>query len=267
MFKKGKEVLSIALLVFLIAPMCCLVRSDDAEVDAVGVEPGDWVKYSVTRLGSDRSCLPGMEEAVWVKVEVLNVLATTVTIRETIHNKDGSEYVRNSSWNLQRDLEAGNRYIIRANLTRGDSVDRIAVKVVGTNKWVYVDLTLNDTDYRNYGGVTREVNLLKFSMLQEEYVPGQGKIFLINSTCELCWDRSTGFLCELKVQKYFIGYEQYPSIFTLEIVDTNMWEMEKSSQQTPGWWYAAIPVGIIILVVIAVKLRNSKKKNKDDGQR
>jgi hypothetical protein len=221
--------------------------------DTVGVKAGDWVKYKITRLGSSSAWV---ENAVWIEVEVLNVSDTTVTIRETIHYDDGSELVRNFSSNLP----THHYYIIAANLGPGDKVDTIPVWN-DTNELVYIDLTLSDTDHRNYGGVTREVNQLKYSKLWEDaFLPGQ----FINGTLEQRWDKCTGFLLEWNVQKYYLGYEDYPSTFKLEIEDTNLWEMEKP-KQTP-WWLAAIPIGAVIVTAVVVKLRNDKKKNEDNKQ-
>lgn len=220
--------------------------------DTVGVKAGDWVKYKVTRLGS--SVAWDYSDAVWVKVEVLKVSGTTVTIRETIHDADGSECVRNFSSNLLSS-PAYYFYIIAANLGSGDKVDTFPM-------WneTNVDITLNDTDYRSYGGVTREVNRLKYSYVKSFFSD------MANFTIEEYWDRSTGFLLEKTYQFYLIDRKlNLWSMYTLEIADTNMWEMEKPAQQS-FLWLAAIPIGAVIAVAVAVKLRNNKKKNEDDKQ-
>lgn len=229
--------------------------SGEADSAIVGVKPGDWVKYSVTRLGDNLVWV--YSEAVWVKVEVLNVSGTTVTVRETVHDEDGSESIRNFSSNLP----VHDYYIIAANLGPGDKVDTIPVETE-INKWVYADLTLNDTDYRSYGGVTREVNLLRWSQNDTHFWN------MANYTSEICWDKATGFLLEEKFQGYLIGYEEWyeshqPSTYKMEIVDTNMWKMEKPPQQ-PWWWLAVIPVGAVIAVAVTVKLRNNRKKNENE---
>lgn len=254
---KVETVLTFALLLALLTVSPKVFAQDTIEGDVAGVKTGDWAKYKVTRLGSSRAWHPAMMEAVWVKVEVLNVSGTTVTIRETIHDADGSEWVRNSS----RDLQSGTMfsYIIAANLGPGDKIGRTPVYV--NNETEYVDVTLNDTDYRSYGGVTREVNQLKYSRLwEDDFLPGH----FINGTLERYWDKYTGFLLEWKIQKYVIGYEKYPSTFKLEIEDTNMWEMQKPQQSF--LWLLAIPTGAIIVAAVTIKLRNNRKKNEADKQ-
>lgn len=189
-----------------------------------------------------------------------------MTIRETVHDEDGSECVENSSWDLQSDIYAGScsHYIIAANLTPGDRVDRIPMEVE-MNKWEYVDLILNDTDYKSYGGVTRKANHLRWSQIGYLY-PNE-----VNYTYEMYWDKATGFLLEEKRQGYLIGFEKYyethpPSMYKLEIVNTNIWEMQEPEQSL--WWLAAIPIGVIIVATatVTVKLRNNRKKNEDGKQ-
>jgi len=252
---KAETVLTFVLLLdsLMIFPMVFGQNTDEA--DAVGVKAGDWVKYKVVRLGS--SVAWDYSDAVWVKVEVLKVSGTTVTIRETVHDADGSELVRNFSSNLLSS-PAYYFYIIAANLGSGDKVDTFPIW--NETKLAYVDITLNDTDYRSYGGVTREVNRLKYSYVKSFFSD------MANFTIEEYWDRSTGFLLEKTYQFYLIDRKlNLWSMYTLKIEDTNMWEMEKPSQQS-FLWLAAIPIGAVIAAAVAVKLRNNKKKNEEDKQ-
>ncbi|MCK4434872.1 hypothetical protein KAU92_05225, partial [Candidatus Bathyarchaeota archaeon] len=224
-----------------------------AQDTVVGVNPGDWVRYKVTRLGSS---FAWVEDAVWIEVEVLNVSDTTVTIGETVHDADGSELVRNFSSDLLSS-PAYYFYIIAANLGSGDKVDTFPMW--NETKLAYVDITLNDTDYRSYGGVTREVNRLKYSYVKSFFSD------MANFTIEEYWDRSTGFLLEKTYQFYLIDRKlNLWSMYTLKIEDTNMWEMEKPPQSF--LWLAAIPIGAVIVAAVAVKLRNDKKKNEEDKQ-
>jgi len=229
--------------------------------DTVGVKAGDWVKYSITRLGSD---FAWVENAVWIKVEVLNVADTTVTIRETIHYDDGSELVRNFSSNLP----THHRYIIATNLGPGDKMWETRVWFENWTGYVIVDVTLNDTDYRSYGGVTREANQLTYSsrLLKDAFAP-----YFINGTLEDYWDKRTGFLLEWKIQEWSIPIPEEgatgkgcSSTYKMQIADTNMWEMEKPPQHLP-WWLVAVPVGVVIVAAVAVKVRNNRK-NEDDKQ-
>lgn len=226
---------------------------------AVGVMAGDWVKYSVTKLGPDSIAWrpPPMKKAVWVKVEVQNVSGTIMTARETIHLTDGSDSITTISWDLQEREQLSLRYILPANLSVGDDVGNRDVWITYGN-WKNVNLTLNATLSRSYGGVTREVNQLKWSYLLPylEYVN--------NNTEECYWDRETGFLLERTSQVRYVELGSTPmSTLQLKIADTNMWEME-TGQSFPWQSLAvAIPSGAIIVVVVAVtiKLRNNRKKN------
>jgi len=252
---KAEAVLTFVLLLasLMIFPMVFGQNTDEA--DAVGVKAGDWVKYRVARLGS--SVAWDYSDAVWVKVEVLKVSGTTVTIRETVHDADGSELVRNFSSNLLSS-PAYYFYIIAANLGSGDKVDTFPMW--NETKLAYVDITLNDTDYRSYGGVTKEVNRLKYSYVKSFFSD------MANFTIEENWDRSTGFLLEKTHQFYLIDRKlNLWSMYTLKIEDTNMWEMEKPPPQS-FLWLAAIPIGAVIVAAVAVKLRNNKKKNEEDKQ-
>jgi hypothetical protein len=224
--------------------------------DTVGVKAGDWVKYKVTRLGSSFAWI--YEKVVWIKVEVLNVSGTTVAIREIEHYDDGSEWIRDFSSNL---LSSPTYvcYIIAANLGPGDKIGETHIWFKNWTGYVNVDLTLNDTVPRSYGGMTREVNQLSWSQLRGYFWD------IANYTHEVSWDKDTGFLLNKTIQGYLIDHEEYPSTFKMEVVDTNMWEMEKPPQQS-FLWLAAIPIGTVIVAAVAVKLRNDKKKNEDDKQ-
>jgi len=119
-----------------------------------------------------------------------------------------------------------------------------------------VGLTLNNTVLRSYGGVTREVNMLKFSELVGYFE------YWNNNTLEYYWDWETGFLLEKIWQTGYVELGSTPmSTLQLEIADTNMWEME-TGQSFPWQSLAvAIPVGAIIVAAVTIKLRNNKKKN------
>ena len=255
--KKRQEALSVvALLLLLMTSMSCLVRGD-AETDVVGVKAGDWVKYDVKYQGTGSQAWVGRFRPSWIKaveVRVLNVTNGIVSFREIHYGPDGKvNYERTQT------SQSGIRYIIPANLEPEDKIDTIPMEV-SINQWEYVDLTLNDTVPRSYGGVTREVNRLMYSRLEYDGLVG----LWANWTLEQCWDKPTGCLLEMTYQMRFIDNPEYWSALKMEIVDTNMWEMEKPKQSP--WWLAAIPIGTVIAVAIVVKLRNDKKKNEDDKQ-
>jgi hypothetical protein len=225
--------------------------------DTVGVKAGDWVKYDVKYQGTGNQAWVGRFRPSWIKaveVRVLNVTNGIVSFREIHYGPDGKvNYERTQT------SQSGIRYIIPANLEPGDKIDTIPMEV-SINQWEYVDLTLNDTVPRSYGGVTREANRLMYSRLEYDGLVG----LWANWTLEQCWDKPTGFLLEMTYQMRFIDDPEYWSALKMEIVDTNMWEMEKP-KQTP-WWLAAIPIGAVIVAAVAVKVRNNRKKNEDNKQ-
>ena len=226
-------------------------------IDMVGVNVGDWVKYSVTRLGPDKVAWggPTMKRAVWVKVEVQNISGTVITARETIHLTDGSDSITTDSWDLQG-VGSWYPFIIATNLGPGDKVGDFAVWVNETGEFKDVELTLNNTVSRSYGGVTKEVNVLKFSELVGFFE------WWNNNTLEYYWDRETGFLLEKIWQTRYVEVGNTSiSTLRLEIADTNMWEMETESS---SWQRlaVAIPVGAIVVAAVTIKLRNKKKGEK-----
>jgi len=255
--KKRKEALSVvALLLLLMTSMSCLVRGD-AEDDVVGVKAGDWVEYRVMHGGTGNQAWMGLFafDVKTIMVEVVNVTDGTVWLRETWYKTDGSIL-----HNRTHSAQSGIRYLIPANSTPGDCIDTIPMEV-SINQWEYVDLTLNDTVPRSYGGVTREANRLMYSQLKHD-----GLVDLwANWTLEQYWDKPTGFLLETTYQMYFIDNPNDWSGIKMEIADTNMWEMEKPPQQS-FLWLAAIPIGVVIIAAVTIKLRNNRKKNEDDKQ-
>jgi hypothetical protein len=226
--------------------------------DTVGVKPGDWMKYDVKYQGTGSQAWLGCFRPSWIKaveVRVLDVTNEIVSFREIHYGPDGKvNYERTQT------SQSSIRYIIPASLEPGDKIDTIPMEV-SINQWEYVDLTLNDTVPRSYGGVTREANRLMYSRLEYD-APVD---LWANWTLEQCWDKPTGFLLEMTYQMYFIDNPEYWSALKIEIVDTNMWEMEKPPPQS-FLWLATIPIGTVIAVAIAVKLRNNKKKDEDDKQ-
>lgn len=226
----------------------------------VGVKAGDWVKYRVTKLGPETLAWV-YQHAVWFKVEVLNVSGTTVKFRETIHWDDRDESVFICSLDVQCVTDRCG-YFIGADLEPGGKIGEYPILTsIYKSVYVYADLRLNNTEFRTYGGVTREVNPVKISYVSPYYV------FTVRYTWERYWDRHTGFLLEKKVTCYILNCPEIfnetnpASTYIMEVADTNMWKM-KTGQTFPWQPFAVvIPVGAIIVVAVAIKLRNNRKKN------
>lgn len=260
-----KLTLLVLIVLLLVAFLPVVVKEICGEVvsSAVGVRVGDWVKYKVTKSGPDTIWWPSMENALWVKVEVIGISYATVTVQQTVHNEDGNEATRKSSWNLENDrpydqLMAYTRFIIAANHSAGDKIGERPV-FLNNNTWAtYVDVILNDTELRSYGGIMKEVNHMKYSTLIQEGV------FVRNSTFEVCWEKHSGFMVELYQQTYLFyptGYEDKVSKFALEIEDTNMWAMGSTHPTWVEVGAAIIVPGSLIMGYIGLRSGNHRKKS------
>ncbi len=250
-----------ALLLGLLIVLPMALGQSTTEAGLVGVKAGDWVKYKVIRIGPESAAwhVP-MDKAMWIKTEVLNVSGTNVTLLETIHLIDGSDSVRTHSWDLQKTPSSGFcRYVVASNLSPGDKVGDYTVWLNETGTFKDVELKLNATVSRTYGGVEREVNMLEWSHF------GPYDVYIYSFYHEFCWDKSTGFLLEKTFQTYVLSYGNASmSTLKLEIADTNMWKMEAQP-----FWNQAWPWAIVGLVgttatggAIIVKLPKSRDKAK-----
>jgi hypothetical protein len=253
---------SVPIVLLLFALLAVVVNGIYGEMRsaAVGVRVGDWVKYKVTNSGADIFRFPGTEEnALWMKDEVIDIAYSTVTVRETVHHVDGNEWSSESSWNLESDfvngrLRAWTRHIIAANHSAGDKIGEAALFLDNNTYATYVDVILNDTEFRSFGEITKEVNHLNFSFV----IPEGG--FRRNDTLEVYWEKQSGFMVKAEMQTHHIGYDDY-STSILEIEDTNMWTMGSTH---PAWvevGAAVIIPGSLIVGYMAIRSKNHRKKH------
>jgi hypothetical protein len=256
-----KIIVTVFVLVLLCGISNCSFVNGETGAVTVGVKPGDWVKYEVSRIGESNEAWI-YPDAVWINVTVLNVSGTTVQIREIIHYDDGEESTVDFSGDLKKGYVFHFAYIIQTNLKPGDKVYDSSVYNNKTDSWVPVQLTLNNTAQEDFGGVTRELNQLKWSLIEYTY-PGTATHtrWWVNSTVMYRWDKETGFLVEYELQKRDLGFEEYyethsPSTFKLEIVDTNLWQMKKP--QSFWWMLITIPVGTVAIGVGVFVVRSKK---------
>jgi len=89
---------------------------------------------------------------------------------------------------------------------------------VRINQWEYIDLTLDGTVPRSYGGVIMEANRLMYSQVQYD-IPVD---LWVNWTLEQYWDKQTGFLLEITYQMCFIDNPNDWLGIQMEISDMNM---------------------------------------------
>ena len=218
------------------------VGSCQPETYIVGVEVGDWVKYSVSRTGPRRGwgISPNTE---WIKVEVQNISGTNVTIRES----ETTGTIRM----ISGDIAGGSvdRYIIAGNLSAGDEI------FFGLWK-----LFINRTVSKSYGGVSKEANLVEWSVVKLDFG------YMANCSQEYCWDKETGFLLEMTWTAYYLGYENTSkSTLSMKIAETSMWEMAQTSIQ---WWpWVAVGAVLVVAGVASVTIRNRQNRKNDKDKK
>jgi hypothetical protein len=153
-------------------------------------------------------------------------------------------------------LSAWTRLIVASNLSAGDKIGEEAVFLDNNTTPTNVDVIINDTEFRSFGEITKEVNHLNFS-----YVIPEGG-FRRNDTIEVYWEKQSGFLVELKLQTHHIGYDDY-SRSTLEIEDTNVWTMGSTHPTWGELGMAVIIPASLIVGYISFRSRNHRKKERE----
>jgi hypothetical protein len=186
-----------------------------------------------------------------------------VAIRETIHSADGGEggVDYTGDFGYQRTI-APLMYLTAADLVPGDAVYSSNVYDDKAKRWVDVDLKLNDTVVKNYGEA-RETNQLIWSGIESEsndWEPEQP--MWINFTAQWHWDKLSGFLVKMKIEKRYSKYADSVSIFGLEVIDTNLWRMSKGGV-LPSWAEVVIPTSGVVGCIAFLGLRRRRKSRGD----
>jgi parallel beta-helix repeat protein len=160
----------------------------------VGVEAGDWIKYTYTISGWPS----GTPYPEWLKVEFLSVEGTNATIRVTMRMSDGTE----QSDTMTVDVAAGggtfqglSGFVIPANCTTGDSIYMTG----------YGNVTIAGETTRTYAGATRTVVYASFSQYGTQLT--------------YYWDKQTGVMVEASVTSGDMTG-------TAKATETNMWQAE-----------------------------------------
>jgi hypothetical protein len=163
------------------------VTSEERRPEKVGIEKGDWVKYSVIEM-----VIPGETRlADWIKVEITMVDGNKVTEFITTHYQDGSTENETRTIDISKDAD----YVTSPNLNVGDS--RSIAPPGGT-------ITVSNVLTKNYNGADREVAYAEQT--------GEDRSF------QSWYDRKTGFLLESKYELLTFGVKAH---FILE--STNLW--------------------------------------------
>ena len=198
---------------------------------AIGVKKGDWAKYRIEAdIPEETTGYEEFEELEWVKVEVESISGTLVTLKATIHYKNGTEHEETMSG-----TEATG-FIIEADLGEGDPV---AAPMFG------MSLYINGSKRQTYAGASREVNYVDIDL--EEM--GMTMDF------EAYWDKATGILCEMlmSMSGELLGQTLEMSM-SFQMTETNLWTPSIWMQ----WWFWLSIVVIIIAIVGAVVLLRRK---------
>jgi len=210
----------------------------------VGVEAGDWAKYSITATwqSTDPNAIKPpqfeeLEKIEWVKVEVQSVSDTNITLLQTYHFENGTDQTLPLV-----SVDMATQFVtivIPSNLTEGDVIPGTAASI-------------NGTIVRSYAGVNRNVNYISFSISS----------FGMNITQIMYWDKATGILCEMLMETSTPTDSYVTTISTLlNMTETNMWKITpKPFIETP-LGIATIGVGITIIVIAAVVLVLRKRKS------
>jgi len=240
------ELLTIFSIFALFIMLMNIVQAQIAS-ETIGVKPGDWVKYTIRKSHNPRTWIPYFHDAEWVLVNVTEVRATSVIIKEMTDK---------GSTRRQPLSTATLKWIIPPNLTIGDTVIRIPAEFEN-GSWRTINLTIDRISNNTYGGVTREIVGVTYNWIQKEYVPGLNETINLNCTLMIDWDRKTGFMVERTAIAKYQNMEYEPSAFSLTISDTNLWQWRSETTST------TILVGAFITIlgfVIVLTFKKSKKK-------
>jgi len=204
-----------------------------------GVSVGDWVKYRVIRLGHETAWTDHHD---WVKIEVLNVSGTSVTIVETLYYPNGETFNR---------TESADFYIQPANLTIGDE----AFSKTYRYPWLNNTIHISQITSRAYGGESREACLAEFSYSQPYFR------YMLDVHEEYWWDKATGVLLEETFETTFQGYgNASKSTESLVAEETNLWETHGPPSPLLQLAFLGIISAILVGAVGIVLKRNKTKK-------
>ena len=207
-----------------------------AAFGAVGVQAGDWARYSIEITlpeGDDTNEFAELADIEWIEGRVDNVSGDVVSGRFILHYKNGTEVDETFSDVIG---ESELPFFIEPNLQTGDVVPLLIVDE---------EMMINGTEAREYSGARRDVNYVRLS------VDEMG----ISSSIESYWDQATGVLCELGMSiSGEILDESLSMSLTFLLTDTNVWTATSGllGVEWPIWIVAigAILVGTVGIVIL-----------------
>ncbi len=204
-----------------------------------GVRTGDWAQYDVQVLG-DRSLVSGpysfgsFIDTQYSKFSVTTVSGTILTISETIHYLNGTDYLF-TTFNIDVNATEPN-FVIAAGL---NSPDELAP---GSQ------YKLNSTEERTILGSSRAINYLN------EYSDGSG--VTVNEAW--AWDKASGFPVAIVLTA---GTSSRSETIILTISKTSLWATPTIFGLTPTLFYGITGVTLALAIGVAVfKLLRSRRR-------
>ena len=215
----------------------------------VGVKAGDWIKYDYTAT----SAPSGRAIPEWMKVEILAVERTNITLRYSMHLSNGTENNETLTLNFARyynyyscgtlDTLFGWCFVISANRTVGEL--SISIEIVPTYYEVTLDVNLDGETTRTYAGVSRTVVYSQWP----GYLGGRYG----SQPLKYYWDKQTGVLVEASVT-----IDGVP--VTAKVTETNMWQAQSFGLPIDSTiLYILIGVAVIAAATAFFAIRKKKK--------
>ncbi len=213
----------------------------------VGVKAGDWIKMNYTVTGS------GITYPKWIKVEILGVEGTNVTVRLTMHMPDGTESSENLTLELAEtfhydtggtlDTLFGFGFVIPANLTVGEGA-RTYITLLFPKRF-FLGYEINGEITRTYAGADRAVVYTAY-----DYIGGRYG----NDPLTCYWDKQTGVIVEASATLDGMTVNA-------KITETNMWAAapEEEIPFWMQWWFWAIVAVVIVALAGAVYFLKKRK--------
>lgn len=239
--------LRIGLLAILVAAVFAptMVYARDytlALLSPVGVKAGDWVKYGQitvtwTGNGTEPSFVTDRKKMDWLRIDVLNVSGTTVSLNVTTHYNNGTQTFDNYNDDVQG-ISAGDVWLVASNLTVGDPINPKTPEI-----------TINQTVTRMYAGANRNVNMIDVKGMLQGY-PMENRIY---------WDQNTGIMVEIYLNQTYAlspnGYEQE----SLKATETNLWSANALDLIQNNLIYIIGGAAVIIVIVAATIVLRRRK--------
>jgi ribosomal protein L14 len=211
---------SVALLMFCaVAVMFAVPVAAAAEV-TVGVKQGDWVEYNIEYTGS-----PPTDYPTWMRVEVLDVQGTNITLEATRELINGTTATHSFTANLE--TGAPDLFIVPADLEDSDTFSHADIG----------NITVAGVQDVPYAGVKRTI------------------VIAVVIQILFRWDRATGVLVEAT---------QSASEFTqhLKLDKTNMWQAQPLGLPIDSTsFYVLIIAALCIVAVLGFYVLRRKKQH------